>query len=53
MFGHLNIKEQLRKEQERNRELQSKLAKAIGDMEYIAMMTDVELDQDDEVNADE
>ncbi len=53
MFGHLNIKEQLRKEQEQNRELQAKLAKALGDMDYIAMMTDVELDQDDEVNSNE
>ena len=53
MFSHLNTKEQLRKEQELNRELQAKLAKAVGDMEYIAMMADVELDQDDEVEGNE
>ncbi len=52
MFGHLNMKEQLRQAQELNRKLQAKLAKAVGDVEYIAMMADVELDQDDEEVAD-
>lgn len=53
MFGHLTIKEQLRKEQEKNRELVAQLAKVLGDVEYVAMMTDVELDQDGEVDANE
>jgi len=49
MFEHLTMRERLRIEQEKNRQLMAALAQARGDMEYIAMMTDVDLDQGEDV----
>ena len=45
MFGYKDTKTQLLEEKKKNAELQAKLAKTNADVEYIAMMTDVELDE--------
>ena len=45
MFGYKDTKTQLLEEKKKNAALQAKLAKTNADVEYIAMMTDVELDE--------
>lgn len=45
MFGYKDTKRQLFEEKKKNAELQAKLAKTNADVEYIAMMTDIELDE--------
>ena len=45
MFGYKDTKRQLFEEKKKNAELQAKLAKTNEDVEYIAMMTDIELDE--------
>lgn len=50
MFKFKTTKEQLIEERRKNAVLQSALAKTNADVEYIAMMTDVELDEEMEEN---
>lgn len=47
MFKFKDVKTQLLEEKKKNAELQAKLAKTNADVEYIAMMTDVELEEED------
>lgn len=49
MFGYKSTKEQLLEERRKNAQLQAALDKTSADVEYIAMMTDVELDDDEEL----
>lgn len=48
MFKFKDVKTQLIEEKKKNAELQAKLAKTNADVEYIAMMTDVELEEETE-----
>lgn len=48
MFGYKDTKTQLLEEKKKNAELQAKIAKTNADVEYIAMMTDVELEETEE-----
>lgn len=48
MFGYKDTKTQLLEEKKKNAALQAKLAKADADIEYLAMMTDVELEETEE-----
>lgn len=43
-------KERLREAERENRMLRAQLAKATADLEYVAMMADVEMDEEEEVN---
>lgn len=45
MFKFKDVKTQLLEEKKKNAELQAKLEKTNADIEYIAMMTDVELEE--------
>lgn len=45
MFKFKDVKTQLLEEKKKNAELQAKIAKTNADVEYIAMMTDVELEE--------
>lgn len=47
MFEYKNIYKQLIEVRNKNAELQSEIAKTKADVEYIAMMTDVELEEDE------
>ncbi|MBR0425825.1 MAG: hypothetical protein IJK01_06875 [Clostridia bacterium] len=47
MFGFKSTKEQLLEERRKNAQLQAALEKTSADVEYIAMMTDVELEEDE------
>ena len=53
MFKFKDVKMQLLEEKKKNAELQAKLAKTNADVEYIAMMTDVELEETEETENDE
>lgn len=53
MFGFKNIFDQLMNARMENEELRAKVVKANSDIEYIAMMTDVELEQEDETSVRE
>jgi len=53
MFGFKSTREQLLEERRKNAELQATLDKTSADVEYIAMMTDVELDDDEETEVEE
>lgn len=48
MFGYKDTKTQLLEEKKKNAALQAKLAKTDADIEYLAMMTDVELEETEE-----
>lgn len=48
MFGFKGTKELLLEERRKNASLTAELAKTNADIEYIAMMTDVELETDNE-----
>lgn len=48
MFKFKDVKTQLMEEKKKNAELQAKLNKTNADVEYIAMMTDVELEEETE-----
>lgn len=45
MLKFKDVKTQLFEEKKKNAELQAKLAKTNADVEYIAMMTDIELEE--------
>lgn len=47
MFKFLNFFDQLMNIRSENNELKSKIVKANSDIEYLSMMTDIELDQGD------
>lgn len=47
MFGFKSTREQLLEERRKNAQLQAALDKTNSDVEYIAMMTDVELEEDE------
>ena len=49
MFGYKSLHEQLIEERNKNEQLQYQLEKANADLYYIAMMTDVDLEEDSEV----
>lgn len=49
MFGFKGTKEQLFEERRKNARLQAALDKTNADVEYIAMMTDVELESGEEM----
>ena len=53
MFKHLSIIEQIAKEREKNETFTIRLNKTIADMEYMAMMSDIELDEEGEEDAEE
>lgn len=48
MFEYKDIKRQLFEEKKKNAALQAKLAKTNADVEYIAMMTDIDLEETEE-----
>lgn len=47
MFRYMPLKEQLTKERKKNAALKAQTDKNASDIDYIAMMTDVELDTDE------
>mgnify|MGYP006886286774 CR=1 FL=1 len=49
MFGFISAREQLVKERQKNAAMQAQIAKANSDIEYLAMMTDIEMEQEEEV----
>lgn len=52
MFGYRSLREQVIDEQHKSAALQEELEKSAADLLYVAMMTDVDLD-DDEVEKEE
>ena len=52
MFEYKNIYKQLIEKKKKNAELEAKLNKTNADVEYIAMMTDVELETESEENVE-
>ena len=50
MFTFRSTKEQLLEERRKNTKLQVDIAKATADIEYIAMMTDVDIEEEAETN---
>lgn len=50
MFAYKTYKEQLHEEKRKSALLQSNVEKANADIEYIAMMTDIALDDETEVD---
>nr|DAN01671.1 MAG TPA: hypothetical protein [Caudoviricetes sp.] len=48
MFGIKTMREQLVEERRKNAALQAQVIKANSDIEYLAMMADIEMEQDDE-----
>lgn len=47
MFGFISAREQLVKERQKNSAMQAQIAKANSDIEYLAMMTDIEMEQEE------
>lgn len=52
MFGYKSVKDYSLQERLKNEELQAALNKANADLEYLAMMTDVELEQEEQEDID-
>lgn len=48
MFGFISAREQLVKELQKNAAMQAQIAKANSDIEYLAMMTDIEMEQEED-----
>lgn len=48
MFGFISAREQLVKERQKNAAMQAHIAKANSDIEYLAMMADIEMEQEDD-----
>lgn len=48
MFRFVGTREQLIRERQKNAALEAQIAKANSDIEYLAMMTDIEMEQEDE-----
>lgn len=53
MFGFKSTREQLLEERRKNAQLQAALDKTNSDVEYIAMMTDIELEDDEEMEVED
>ena len=53
MFGYKSIREQLLEERRKSARLEAALVKTNADVEYIAMMTDVEIEDDEEMEVQE
>lgn len=48
MFGFLDARKQLIRERQKNAALEAQIAKANSDIEYLAMMTDIEMEQEED-----
>lgn len=48
MFGFISAREQLVKERQKNVAMQAQIAKANSDIEYLAMMADIEMEQEED-----
>lgn len=48
MFGFISAREQLVKERHKNAAMQAQIAKANSDIEYLAMMADIEMEQEED-----
>ena len=48
MFGFISAREQLVKERQKNAAMQAQIATANSDIEYLAMMTDIEMEQEED-----
>lgn len=48
MFGFISAREQLVKERQKNAVMQAQIAKANSDIEYLAMMTNIEMEQEED-----
>ena len=48
MFGFIGTREQLVKERQKNAALQAQIVKANSDIEYLAMMAEIEMEQDED-----
>lgn len=48
MFGFINAREQLVKERQKNAAMQAQIAKENSDIEYLAMMADIEMEQEED-----
>lgn len=48
MFGFISAREQLVKERQKNAAMQAQITKANSDIEYLAMMTDIEMEQEED-----
>lgn len=48
MFGFISAREQLVKERQKNVAMQAQIAKANSDIEYLAMMADIEIEQEED-----
>ena len=46
MFGFISAREQLVKERQKNAAMQAQIAKANSDIEYLAMMADIDMEQE-------
>jgi hypothetical protein len=53
MFKHKNIQEQIVDERNKNEAMLSQILEILADMEYIAMMTDVDLEEGDDEDEQE
>ena len=51
MYGFRSLREQLLEERRKNAEIEAALAKATADLEYVAMMSDIEIE--DEMEGDD
>lgn len=52
MFGFISAREQLVKERQKNAAMQAQIAKANSDIEYLAMMADIDMDEEYSSTAD-
>lgn len=48
MFGFISAREQLVKERQKNAAMQAQIAKVNSDIEYLAMMADIEMEQEED-----
>ena len=48
MFGFIGAREQLVKERQKNAALQAQIVKANSDIEYLAMMAEIEMEQEED-----
>ena len=48
MFGFISAREQLVKERRKNAAMQAQIAKANSDIEYLAMMADIEMEKEED-----
>lgn len=53
MFKRKTIQEQLTEERNKSKALTAQLIKTRADLEYISMMTDIDIDEEEEEDAEE